>query len=87
MSDCLRPHGLYPARLLSPRDFPAKNTGVGCHFLLLGILLIQGSNLCLLHCQAESYLVAQTREKIAIYKPKKDISEETNTADTLILDF
>ena len=30
------PHGLWPARLLYPRDFPGKNTGVGCHFLLQG---------------------------------------------------
>ena len=34
MSDSLRPHGLQPARLLCPWDFPGKNTGVGCHFLL-----------------------------------------------------
>ena len=34
MSDSLRPHGLQPNRLLHPWDFPAKNTGVGCHFLL-----------------------------------------------------
>ena len=32
-------------RLLCPRDFPDKNTGVGCHFLLQGIFLTQGSNL------------------------------------------
>ena len=30
------------------------NTGVGCHFLLQGILLIQGSNPHLLHWQADS---------------------------------
>ena len=30
----LRHHGLQPSRLLCPRDFPGKNTGVGCHFLL-----------------------------------------------------
>ena len=35
-SDSLRPHALWPARLLSPWDFPGKNTGVGCHFLLRG---------------------------------------------------
>ena len=29
-------------------DSPGKNTGVGCHFLLQGIFLIQGSNLHLL---------------------------------------
>ena len=32
MSDS-RPRGLQPTRLLRPWDFPAKNTGVGCHFL------------------------------------------------------
>ena len=30
----LLPHGLWPARLLCPLDFPGKNTGVSCHFLL-----------------------------------------------------
>ena len=30
----LQPHRLQPARLLCPWDFPGKNTGVGCHFLL-----------------------------------------------------
>ena len=34
MFDSLWPHGLEPASLLHPRDFPGKNTGVGCHFLL-----------------------------------------------------
>jgi len=28
-SDSLRPHGLYPTRLLCPWDSPGKNTGVG----------------------------------------------------------
>ena len=37
-----------PCRLLCPWDFPSKNTGVGCHFLLQGIFLIQGLNLHLL---------------------------------------
>ena len=36
-------------RLLCPWNFPAKNTGVGCHFLLQGIFLIQVSNVHLLH--------------------------------------
>ena len=40
-----------PNRLLCPQDFPGKNTGVGCHFLLQGIFLTQGSNPCLLHCR------------------------------------
>ena len=33
---------------LCPRNFPGKNPGVGCHFLLQGIFLTQGLNLCLL---------------------------------------
>ena len=37
VSNCLWPHGLYPARLLCPWNFPGKNTGVSCHFLLQGI--------------------------------------------------
>ena len=32
-----------PARLLYPWDFPGKNTGVSCHFLLQGIFPTQGS--------------------------------------------
>ena len=38
-----------------PWDFPGKNTGVGCHFLLQGIFLTQGSNLGLLHCRQTLY--------------------------------
>ena len=33
-----------PARLLCPRDFSGKNTGVGCHFLVKGIFPTQESN-------------------------------------------
>ena len=53
VSDSLRPHGLKPTGLLCPRDSPGKNTGVGCHFLLQGIFLIQGSKprLLRLTCQ------------------------------------
>ena len=40
----LRPHGLYPARLLCPWDSPGKNTGMGCHSLLQRIFPTQGSN-------------------------------------------
>ena len=51
----LQPHGLQPTRLLCPWDFPGKNTGVGCHFLLQGIFLTQGSNPDLLHCRQILY--------------------------------
>ena len=36
-------------RLLCPWDSPGKNTGVGCHSLLQGIFLAQGSNLGFSH--------------------------------------
>ena len=36
-SESLQPHGLYSTRLLYPWNFPSKNTGMGCHFLLWGI--------------------------------------------------
>ena len=49
VSDSLRPHGLQPSRLLCPWDSPGKNTGVGCHALLQGIVLTQGLNPGLLH--------------------------------------
>ena len=34
MSNSVRPHRRQPTRLPHPWDFPGKNTGVGCHFLL-----------------------------------------------------
>ena len=47
MSDCLQLHGLQ-------WNFPGKNTGARCHFLLQGIFPTQGSNPHLLHWQADS---------------------------------
>ena len=52
MSNSLQPRELQPSRFLCPWNFPGKNTGVSCHFLLQGTFLTQGSNpciLCLLH--------------------------------------
>ena len=51
----LRPHGLWPFRLLCPRNSPGKNTGMGYHFLLQGIFPTQGSNLDLLLCRQILY--------------------------------
>ena len=45
----------------APQDFPGKNTGVGCHFLLQEVFLTQGLNLGLLHCRPILYHLA-TRE-------------------------
>ena len=60
MSNCLWPHGLYPARSFCPWNFPGKNTGVGCHFLLHWVLPSQGSNpsfleLSLKHCNTSRW--------------------------------
>ena len=55
MSNSLQPCGLYPTRLLHPWDFLSKGTGVGCHFLLPGIFLTQGSNPGLPHCRQTLY--------------------------------
>ena len=38
-----------PARLLRSWAFPCKNLGLGCHFLLQGIFLSQGSNVSVLY--------------------------------------
>ena len=51
----LRPHRLYPTRLLCPWSSPGKNTGVGCHFLLQGIYATQELNPALLHCRQILY--------------------------------
>ena len=54
VSNPLQPRGLQPTRLLCPWDSPGKNAGVGCHFLLQGTFLTQGSNPSVLHWQADS---------------------------------
>ena len=61
VSDSLQAHGLQPTRFLHPWDSPGKNTGVGCHFLLQGIFLTQGSNpgLCIV---GRRFAIWATRE-------------------------
>ena len=49
----LQSHGLQLASF-HLWDFPGKNTGVGCHFLLQLTFLTQKWNPCLLHWQADS---------------------------------
>ena len=50
---------LQPTKLLCLWDFPSKNNGVCCHFLLQGTFLTQESNPCLLHWQADSLPLSQ----------------------------
>ena len=61
VSNSLRPHGLQPTRILYPWNFPGKNTGAGCHFLLQVIFWTQGLNLGLLHCRQILYHLSQER--------------------------
>ena len=73
MSDSLQPLGLYPTRLLCPWNFPGKNTGVGCHFLLQGIFPTQGLNPGLLHCRQMLYHLSHQgspKGKPVIYEKK-----------------
>ena len=50
-----------------PWDFPAKNTGMGCHFLLQGIFWTQGSNqglLSLRHWQTGSLPLSRSESPL-----------------------
>ena len=60
VSDSLQPHGLQSARILCPWNPPGKNTGVGCHSLLQGPFLTQGSNLGVLYCRQSLYCLRLT---------------------------
>ena len=51
----MKTEGLQPSRLLCSWGCPGEPTGVGCRFLLRGIFLTQGLNLCLLHCRQVLY--------------------------------
>ena len=67
----LQPHGWQPARFLCPWDFPRKNIGVDCHFILQGIFPTQGQNLgllCLLHSLPLHDLESPTYIHISVYK-------------------
>ena len=66
-------------------EFSSKNTVEGCHFLLQGILLTQGSNphlLCPLHCQAGSLPLCHLESQIYLLgyliTQLMDISVATN---------
>ena len=55
------PMNCSPPDFLYPWDFPDKNTGVGCHFLLQGISQLKDQTchlLCLLHWQTDTLPLA-----------------------------
>ena len=51
VSNSLQPPWTVATGLLCSWDFPDKNTGMGCHFLLQGIFPTQGLNPRLSHCR------------------------------------
>ena len=55
MSDSLRPPGHSPPSSSVRGDSPGKNTEVGCHALLQGVFLTQGSDPGLPHCRLILY--------------------------------
>ena len=74
LSDSLQRQGVQPTRLLCPWDFPGKNTGIGCHYLLQGIFPTQGSNPGFLHCRQILYCLSTKevqfrRLQILLQKP------------------
>ena len=61
---------------LCPWDFPGKNTGEGCHFLLQGIFLIQWLNLPFLHRQVDSLpLIHQGSPRTRVFLIKKKTNQ------------
>ena len=74
-----------PSRLLCPWDFPGNNNGVGCHFLLQGIFLTQGSKPCLLrllYCRQILYHRA-TREAHHTWLSSVQFSSAAQSCPTL----
>ena len=67
MSDSFETSWIVTVRLLCPWDFPGKNAGVGCHFLIWGIFLAQRLSLHLL-CWRR-FLTAETSGKLPMHNP------------------
>ena len=58
-------HRLYSPPGSCQWNFPGKITGVGCHFLLQGIFLTQGSNMCLhISCIAGGFFTTEPLGKL-----------------------
>ena len=61
-------------RLLRPWSSLGKSTGVGCHFLLQGIFLTQGSNPGLPHCRQMLYRLShQGSPDYSVSSPKSGL--------------
>ena len=89
VSDSLQPQGQYPTRLLRPWDFPGKNTGVGCHFLLQGIFPTQGLKPGLPHCRQTLYCLSHqgspTLQPHGLYSPWNSLGQNTGMGSCSLL--
>ena len=78
--ECWR--GLLCPPLIRPWDFPGKNTGVGCCFLLQGIFPIQGLNPGLPHCRQMLYHLSHQRSpphrSLGSFKHIQHIKKQTH---------
>ena len=86
VSGSLQPHGLQPASLPRPWDFPGKNTGVGCHSLFRGPR--DWLNLGLLNCNSGGFFtVWATREPLihTLSQAKQARTQKGSTAPKLLL--
>ena len=63
VSDSLWPLWTVASQAPLPWDFSGKNTRVGCHSLLQGVFLTQGSNLGLLNCKQLASLPSEPPKK------------------------
>ena len=84
MSDSLQPHGLQPARLLSPGDCPGKDTQVGCHSLLQRIFWAQGSNLDILYWQVDFFFLNHWATWEALLLITQDVSIKETRINSML---
>ena len=67
--------------------FSSKNTGMGCHFLLQGILLTQGSNPHLLCALVGGFFTTAQPEKSIYQKKKKNLPEDSAWRPVTVFTF
>ena len=74
-------------RLFCPWDFPGKNTGVGCHFLLQEIFPNQGLNPGLLRCRQMLYHLSNQgspKDRKIFANQKADLQKDKSLPEKLL---
>ena len=64
-------------------DSPGKNMGAGCHFLLQGVFLTQGSNPVLLHWQSDSLSSEPPGKPVKTYSSRFSHSVESDSCNPM----